>query len=251
MTKASRRFAPLYSIALLIALGAFIELAVRAGWLLPNIIAPPSLVIPAFGDLRANGDIVEPFFNTFFHVVIATAAAATLGLPFGYFLARQPLFDKAYRGWLAAAFASPLVLLYPLFLVFFGRTYFTVVLMSTMVAFVPIAINARDAFTNVPPVLLNVGKSFKVDKWQRFRMIELPAAVPTLFVGLRLGVIYALVNTIGVEFLIDFGGLGRVVSDLYAFFNIPQMYAEILLILVVSIVLLWTLDRLQRWVRPQ
>jgi ABC-type nitrate/sulfonate/bicarbonate transport system permease component len=246
----NRRLAPLYSIGLLLLLGAFVEIAVRLGWVLPNILPPPSLVIPAFADLRANGDIVEPFLNTFVHVVIATAAAAALGLPFGYLLARNPAFDRAYRGWLAAAFAAPLVLLYPLFLVFFGRTYFTVVLMSTIVAFVPIAINARDAFANVPTVLLNVGKSFKVDRRQRFALIELPAAVPTIFVGLRLGVIYALVNTIGVEFLIDFGGLGRVVSDLYAFFNIPQMYAEILLIVVVSIVLLWTLDRVQHWVRP-
>jgi NitT/TauT family transport system permease protein len=246
----NRRLAPLYSIGLLVLLGAFVEIAVRLGWVLPTILPPPSLVIPAFGDLRANGDIVEPFLNTFSHVVIATAAAAVLGLPFGYFLARNPAFDRAYRGWLAAAFAAPLVLLYPLFLVFFGRTYFTLVLMSTIVAFVPIAINARDAFANVPAVFLNVGKSFKVDRRQRFALIELPSAVPTIFVGLRLGVIYALVNTIGVEFLIDFGGLGRVVSDLYAFFNIPQMYAEILLIVVVSIVLLWTLDRVQRWVRP-
>jgi NitT/TauT family transport system permease protein len=251
VTKTSRRLAPLYSLGLLVVFGAFIELAVRAGWILPNIVAPPSLVFPAFADLRANDEIVQPFIVTFIHVVIATAAAAALGLPFGYFLARNPTFDKAYRGWLAAAFAAPLVLLYPLFLVFFGRSYFTVVLMSTIVAFVPIAIHARDAFLGVPPVLLNVGKSFNVDKIQRFRLIELPAAVPTIFIGLRLGVIYALVNTIGVEFLIDFGGLGRVVSDLYAFFNIPQMYAEILLILVVSMVLLWSLDALQRWVRPQ
>lgn len=251
MTKTGRRLAPLYSLTLLALFGAFVELAVRLGWILPTIIAPPSLVIPAFGDLGANGDIIEPFLNTFGHVVLATVAAGVLGLPFGYFLARNGAFDRAYRGWLAAAFASPLVLLYPLFLVFFGRTYFTVVLMSTMVAFVPIAINARDAFLHVPPVLLNVGKSFNVDRWQRFRLIELPASVPTIFVGLRLGVIYALVNTIGVEFLIDFGGLGRVVSDLYAFFNIPQMYAEILLILVASIVLLWALDRLQRWVLPR
>jgi NitT/TauT family transport system permease protein len=251
VTKTSRRLAPLYSLGLLVVFGAFIELAVRAGWILPNIVAPPSLVFPAFADLRANDEIVQPFVVTFIHVVIATAAAAALGLPFGYFLARNPTFDKAYRGWLAAAFAAPLVLLYPLFLVFFGRSYFTVVLMSTIVAFVPIAIHARDAFLGVPPVLLNVGKSFNVDKIQRFRLIELPAAVPTIFIGLRLGVIYALVNTIGVEFLIDFGGLGRVVSDLYAFFNIPQMYAEILLILVVSMVLLWSLDALQRWVRPQ
>lgn len=247
----TRRAEPLYSIAILIALGACVELAVRLGWVMPNIVPPPSAVFSAFGGLEGDGDIVGPFFVTLTHVVIATIAAAFLGLPFGYMLARHPVLDKAYRGWLAAAFASPLVLLYPLFLVFFGRTYFTVVLMSTMVAFVPIAINARDAFLGVAPVLLNVGKSFKVNKWQRFRLIELPAAVPTMFVGLRLGVIYALVNTIGVEFLIDFGGLGRVVSDLYAFFNIPQMYAEILLILVVSMLLLWTLDRFQRWLLPQ
>lgn len=250
MTKTGRRLAPLYSLTLLALFGAFVELAVRLGWILPTIIAPPSLVIPAFGDLGANGDIIEPFLNTFGHVVLATVAAGVLGLPFGYFLARNGAFDRAYRGWLAAAFASPLVLLYPLFLVFFGRTYFTVVLMSTMVAFVPIAINARDAFLDVPPVLRNVGASFNLDRRQAFRLIELPAAVPTLFVGLRLGIIYALVSTIGVEYLIDIGGLGRLVSDYYAFFYIPQMYAEIVLIVLMSLIYLWALDRVQEWLRP-
>lgn len=250
MTAAARRLVPLYSLAALLAGAALLELVVRAGWIMPTVVAPPSAIVPAFGRLQSDGNLVVPFFVTAGEVAAAALLAALAGLPFGYFLARNRDFGEAYAGWLGAAFSAPLVLLYPLFLVMFGRSIFTVIIMSAITAFIPIAINARDAFLDVPPVLRNVGASFNLDRRQAFRLIELPAAVPTLFVGLRLGIIYALVSTIGVEYLIDIGGLGRLVSDYYAFFYIPQMYAEIVLIVLMSLIYLWALDRVQEWLRP-
>ena len=63
--------------------------------------------------------------------------------------------------------------------------------------------------------------------------------------------IYALVNIIGIEFLIDFGGLGRVVSEMYFRYEIPGMYAAIVLIVVVSLLFLSLLQRLELWLRPR
>jgi ABC-type nitrate/sulfonate/bicarbonate transport system permease component len=103
----------------------------------------------------------------------------------------------------------------------------------------------------VPVVLLNVGRSFHLSEAGRLRRIAFPAAVPGIFTGLRLALIYALVNIIGIEFLIDFGGLGRIVSEMYFRYEIPGMYAAILLIVAVSWLVLALLARIERWLRPQ
>jgi ABC-type nitrate/sulfonate/bicarbonate transport system permease component len=74
--------------------------------------------------------------------------------------------------------------------------------------------------------------------------------VPDIFTGIRLGLIYALVNIIGIEFLINFGGLGRVVSDLYDRFEIPGMYAAIGFIILVSASVFAVLARIEKRIRP-
>jgi NitT/TauT family transport system permease protein len=114
----------------------------------------------------------------------------------------------------------------------------------------PIVIQTRTGMMLVPAVMKAVGRSFSVTPRQAFRLIELPAAIPSIAIGLRLALIYALVNTIGLEFLIDFGGLGRVISDLYAQYDIPQMYAGIGVIIAISLAILWLLDRIERRLRP-
>jgi len=95
-----------------------------------------------------------------------------------------------------------------------------------------------DSMHTGAPVLHAVGRSFNATPRQTFWLIAFPAAVPAIVTGIRLALIYALVNTIGLEFLIDFGGLGRVISDLYAQYDIPQMYAEIGVVVVISAAIL-------------
>jgi NitT/TauT family transport system permease protein len=223
-----------------------LQLAVHGGLISSSIVALPSDIVSAFGGLESDGDLVWPFLITLFQVAAATIIASIAGIAFGYLLARSVKFSRAYLSWLGGAFSAPIVLLYPLFLVLFGRSYLTVILMASITAFIPVAMKSHEAFAAVPRVLLAVGESFKVSPRAMFRMIELPAALPRLFIALRLGIIYALVNVIAIEFLIDFGGLGRVVSDLYAAFDIAGMYAAIFLILLLSGVLLGALDLAQR-----
>ena len=71
------------------------------------------------------------------------------------------------------------------------------------------------------PVLINVGRSFKLTPSQLYWKILFPAALPTIFVGVRLGMIFALINIVGVEFLINFGGLGQLVNELAERYDLP------------------------------
>ena len=95
-----------------------------------------------------------------------------------------------------------------------------------------------------------MGRSFRLSPAQQFWKILLPAALPTIFVGMRLGLIFALINVVGVEFLINFGGLGQLINDLAERYDLPAMYATIGFVILVSVVFFMSLERIERWLRP-
>jgi NitT/TauT family transport system permease protein len=73
-----------------------------------------------------------------------------------------------------------------------------------------------------------------------------PAAIPTIFVGIRLGLIFALINVVGVEFLINFGGLGQLINDLAERYDMPGTYATITFVILVSVVIFAALERVEQ-----
>jgi len=241
--------APPAAIVLIVG-AALLEAFARVGLMPATIFPAPSAIAAGFVDIARNGELFGPALITFGEALAATLIGALAGIPAGVALARSPLFGRAYESWLGGLFAAPIVLLYPLFLVVFHRTSATIVIMGAITAVLPIIIQTRTGMLLVPPVLHAVGRSFNATPRQTFWLIAFPAAVPAIVTGIRLALIYALVNTIGLEFLIDFGGLGRVISDLYAQYDIPQMYAGIVTIVILSLGLLWLLDRAERRLRP-
>jgi NitT/TauT family transport system permease protein len=237
-------------LAVLVIAAVVLEAGSRAGLVAPTALPAPSAIAAGFADIVRNGELVRPVLITFGLMLASTACAAVVGIPLGIVLARARTFGAAYEPWLGGLFASPLVLIYPIFLVVLHRTFMMVIVMSAITASIPIIIQTRLGMLHVPRVLRAVGHSFNLSPWQLFRLVEFPAALPAIVTGLRLAIIYALVSVIGLEFLIDFGGLGKLISDFYAQYDIPQMYAEIGVVVVISAAILWLLDRFERWLRP-
>ena len=95
-----------------------------------------------------------------------------------------------------------------------------------------------------------IGGIIVIIEIQQFWMILLPSALPSIFVGLRLGLIFALINIVGVEFLINFGGLGQLINDLAERYDLPGTYAAILFVVLVSVLFFMLSERLERWLRP-
>lgn len=221
----------------LLLLAVVCEIAIAAGLISPFVIPLPSRVVLAIGKLWTVQDLPLAFGVTLAEAATAVALATLVAVPAGYVMWRLPVLGAAYRPWLGALFAAPTVLLYPLFLVLFGRSHTTVVVMGALTAAIPITLHVLDGLAGVSRTLENVGRSFNVTAGQMFWKIQLPAAAPTIFVGLRLGLIYGLVNVIGIEFLIVYGGLGRIVSSMYDNYEFPSMYAAIIFIVLIAFLL--------------
>lgn len=229
---------------------AVLEALLRAGLVNRYIIPLPSEVLLSFGRVITEEHIPHRFAQTLGEAFAAGLLAAGFGLMIGVLLYRYRLLERAVGNWVAAFAAAPLVLAYPLFLVIFGRSAMTIIMLGFLAGIAPVILKTLEGLHAVRPVLLDVGRSFKLSETQLFWNVLFPAAVPTIFVGIRLGLIFALINVVGLEFLINFGGLGQLINDLAERYDLPGTYAAITFVILVSVVIFAVLERVEQWLRP-
>jgi NitT/TauT family transport system permease protein len=233
-----------------VAAGLLLEVALLLGFLNPFIIPPPSSVITSLWRVVTEENIPQRFLLTTGEALTAGVMITIFGVSIGLLLRRWTLLRRATETWVAAMAAAPIVLAYPLFLVIFGRSAWTIIMIGFVAGLAPVILKTLEGLTSVRRVLLNVGKAFNLTPWQQFWKIEFPAALPTIFTGIRLGLVFALINIVGVEFLINFGGLGQLINDLAERYDLPGVWAAIFFVILVSVLFFVILERLERWLRP-
>jgi ABC-type nitrate/sulfonate/bicarbonate transport system permease component len=234
----------------LVAAIAAMELLIRAGAVNRFIVPMPSQIFGAFERVIVEEDIPHRFLVTAREALWATLLLAVVGTAIGVLLHRVKLLRDATETWVAAMASAPTVLMYPLFLVIFGRSEKTIIMMGFVAGLPAVILKTIEGLAGTRRVLIDVGRSFKLSETQLFWKILFPAALPTMFVGLRLGMIFALINIVGVEFLINFGGLGQLINDLAERYDLAGTYAAICFVILVSVLFFFITDRIERWLRP-
>jgi NitT/TauT family transport system permease protein len=239
-----------FGVACLFVLLALIEWLIDRGSINAFIVPKPSEVALSFGRVFDDEHVLRRFALTFSEAMAATVMLSAAGIALGVLLHRVKIVRLATETWVAAFASAPLVLMYPLFLVIFGRSAWTIIMIAFVSALPPVILKTLEGLTATRPVLINVGRSFKLTPSQLYWKILFPAALPTIFVGVRLGMIFALINIVGVEFLINFGGLGQLVNELAERYDLPGTYAAICYVILVSVLFFIATERLERWLRP-
>ncbi len=234
----------------LLATIVVVELLIRATLINPFVVPLPSAVALAIPRILAEENVLHRFGQTMQEAAFASLLVTLLGIGAGIALHRYRTLRLATETWVAALAAAPVVLMYPLFLVIFGRSATTIVMIGFVSGLPPVILKTIEGLQGTRTVLLRVGRSFRLTDAQMFRKILLPAALPSVFVGLRLGLMFALINIVGVEFLINFGGLGQLINDLAERYDLPGTYAAILFVVLVSVLFFLLSERLERWLRP-
>ena len=239
-----------FGVACLLALVALIEVLIRAGWINPFIVPKPTDIVMSFERIIMEENILPRFFLTCGEALMASLMLSVAGISIGVLLHQSRIVRLATETWIAAVASAPLVLMYPLFLVIFGRSAWTIIMIAFVAALPPVILKTLEGLSGTRPVLINVGRSFKLTPSQLYWKILFPSALPTIFVGVRLGMIFALINIVGVEFLINFGGLGQLVNELAERYDLPGTYAAICFVILVSVLFFIGTERIERWLRP-
>jgi NitT/TauT family transport system permease protein len=248
--RASRNAARAVGALTVLGVVALVELAIRAGAINRFIVPLPSEILLAIPRIIVEENVLHRFWQTTQEILWASLLLAVIGIPLGVLLYRVRILRLACETWVAALAAAPIVLTYPLFLVIFGRSATTIVMIGFAAGVAPVILKTIEGLVSTRKVLLDVGRSFRLSPSQQFWKILLPAALPTVFVGMKLGLIFAMINIVGIEFLINFGGLGQLINDLAERYDLPGTYGAICFVVLTSVVFFDMTERLERWLRP-
>ena len=228
---------------------SLIEAAVRLRWIDPFFLVSPLQALEVLWSQLTTGNAFFLMLVTLYEIAAALLISTVVGLFAGFVLWRYGLIGASYETLLAALFSSPIILAYPIFLVSFGRTSAAVIALSSIFGLIPIIMNTKSAFQHVNPVLLEVGASMNLSRRQMFRHILLPAVAPTIFSGFRLGLTYILKSVLGLEYVVQIGGVGMWLSDAAFRFEVGEVYAGLVGTILLSVMFLYVINRAEVLVR--
>jgi NitT/TauT family transport system permease protein len=241
--------APLVGLATIAAVGAVVEGLLRTDILSVYVMPLPTQVLEALGRVVTQEHVAARFLLTTIETASAAALILVVGVPLAFLLYATAVGRAAFEPWVAAWAGAPLVLAYPLFLVLFGRSPLTPVVMGFASGVAPVVLKTLEGLDGIRPVLIGVGRSLQLSDAQIFRKILLPAALPAIFTGMRLGMTFCLINVVAVEFLINLGGLGQLINEMAERYDLPGTWAAIGFVVLASMVFFIVTERAEKWLR--
>jgi NitT/TauT family transport system permease protein len=216
----------------------------------PLFFSYPSAVAIELVKMTIDGSLVRAFLESLGPFLLGFLIAILLGVPLGVLIGRFRSVEASLGVYITAGYAMPLVALVPLYIMWFGLGFAVKVAIITTMTFFPICINTWLGVKMVPRTLIEVGMSFVGSKGQILRKIVLPASVPYIMAGLRLGVGKAIIGMIVAEFFTAISGLGGVIINAANNFETAKMLAPIIVIMVFAVAVTALLTWLERKIAP-
>lgn len=226
-----------------------LEVAVRLNFINDLFVALPTETFSELFRSMIDKEFLSIIGISLFETSAAFVFSTVVGVAIGYFLWRLPNIGKAYEPFIAGLFSSPIILLYPIFLVVFGRSSSAIIAQGIAMGILPIILFTRQAFLDVSPTLIKVGRSMNLAQKDIFRHILIPSAAPTIFTGMRLGLTYMLISIISMEYITELGGLGKSVAENHLRFRIPELYSSITAVIILSVGFIYITYRCEQLVK--
>jgi len=182
------------------------ELVVRA--LAPAYVAKPTTVLLAIPSVIVDHAFLQALGATLWAVTEGLAITIVAGTAIGVLMGRSDTFDRMIRVYINGFNAMPMIIVLPLFSLWFGYSGATRIATIIFAAIFAITMNVADGARSVPREYLEVARSFRSQRWSVLTEIVLPASMPYLLAGFRLAAGRALIGAVVAEFFISQGGIG-------------------------------------------
>jgi NitT/TauT family transport system permease protein len=234
------------ALAVPLALLAGWELASRLAILSPRYFPPPTAVAAFLVQHFFGQDLGLETATTVLRLAAAFAIAAVPGVALGLAMGMARPIRNAVDPYIALLYPVPKIALLPFLLILLGTGEPAFVLTGALSAFFQIAISTLAGVQTMDPRLLEVGRNYGARGLRLFRAVILPAALPAIFTGLRLGLGLALVAIVVVEFIAAKSGLGHLVYRHWQMLSTTEMYGAFALVGALGLLLTRGLAALQR-----
>ena len=240
-------YAGLLSIAAGLAIWELLSRFVVANSL---FLAAPSQIAAAIYRLAETGELWPHIRISAAEFALGYAIASLLGVIAGLAMAESDLAKKILQPWISGLYATPTIALAPLFILWLGIGIWSKVLVVIFLVLFPVTINTEAGLRTTSPRLVEMLRSFGATPRQIFFKLSLPSAMPFILAGLKLGIGRGLIGVVVAELFGSRAGLGRLISQSADAFNMPELFAGVVILAVAGIVMTAGFTRLERVLVP-
>ncbi len=191
----------------------------------PYLLPTPGRVASSWLENWQNGILPRHLGITLFEVALGFSLAFVFSMVVGYVLAKSPLLEKIVSPYLVATQAIPIVVLGPLIVIWINTGPVQNALVATLVTFFPMLVNTIVGVRSVHPEYRELMQSYSANRWQILTKLEIPAALPILLGGVRVGITLSVIGVIVVELLWADRGLGFLLNFARGSLDTPLMFA--------------------------
>lgn len=221
----------------LVAVVVLWQLAAALGWINTFLTSSPRLIWRSLLGQISSGLLMRSVAVSALELVIGFAVAAVVGVLVGLLMGRYRYVEYAIDPYVWLLYSAPIVALFPLLVLLLGLGSPTVIAITFLMAVVPVIVNSMQGVRNVDPQLVRVAKSFGAGETTLLRKVIVPASVPTVMAGLRLGVGRALVGVVVGEFFAGDGGIGYNISSFAGRLGTTDVLASVVVVIVAGVAL--------------
>ena len=224
------------------------EAAVRRFKIPPYLVPAPRDVLVAFW---TEGDrLLAEAVPTTTATIGGFLLSALFGIPVAMLIAGSRTVESYVYPLLVFSQSIPKVAVAPLFVVWFGFGMAPKVISAFLLGFFPVVVAGVQGFKSLDPDMRDLARSMKASRLQTFQMVSLPHAMPSIFAGLKVSVTLAVVGAVVGEFVGANSGIGYVLQRSIGNFELPTMFAALVILALIGMILFWLVDLAERFVVP-
>lgn len=190
--------------------------------------------------------LIENAWVTIQEIAIGYAAAIVLGVTLAVLIRASRVVERAVYPWLVVSQMVPIPAIAPIIVIWTGFDIRPKIIVIALVSFFPIAVNTIDGLKAVDPDLLKLLRTLRADAWQRFRMAQLPAALPFVFSGLKVAAALSVIGAVFAEWVGASEGLGHLILILNNQTATAELFATVIVLALIGIALFALVSLIER-----
>ena len=214
------------------------------------ILPEVSVVVESFISQLKTGQLIEDITISLFRVLKGFFAASVIGVVLGVIMGISPRVNRFFTFTLNSIRQIPMMAWMPMIILWFGIDELSKVIIISMGAFFPVLINTISGISQVPKGYIEVGKMYKLSKWDLFRKIYFPSALPSVFVGLKLALGISWMIVVAAELIAASSGIGYRINDARSLMEPEIVIVGMFVIGFIGIVMDQILYRISKLVTP-
>jgi NitT/TauT family transport system permease protein len=226
------------------------ELCARTGVIDTRFFPAPTSIAAKLVELAESGELWTNLSASLQRLLWGTLVGGIPALAIGIVMGLYRPIRAAIDPLISATYPVPKSAILPLVLLIFGLGETSKIVMVALGVFDPVVINTVTGVQQIDKIYLDVGKNFRASRWQTFRTIALPGALPSIMAGIKLGIGMGLILIAISEMVGSKNGIGFMIWDAWQVLSVETMYVGLVVISILGFVLTLILNEIEGWVLP-